>query len=84
MYKRQYEPEGIDYFVEGDHVVIIGGPLKGTEGVVVHIKGKDQFVLKIDAIQHAVSCQIDRKLLKFLKAKKNLPEPGSKGSAPLP
>ena len=64
-----YKPEGIDYFVEGEHVVIIGGPLKGTEGVVVHIKGKAQFVLKIDAIQHAVSCQIDRRLLKSLKAK---------------
>ena len=69
MIEGGYETEGIDYFIEGDHVVIIEGPLKGTEGVVVHIKGKDQFVLKIDAIQHAVSCQIDRKLLKSLKAK---------------
>ena len=69
MIEGGYEPEGIDYFVEGDHVVIIEGPLKGTEGVVVHIKGKDQFVLKIDAIQHAVSCQIDRRLLKSLKVK---------------
>ena len=64
-----YEPEGIDYFVEGDHVLIIAGPLKGTEGVVVQVKGKDKFVLKIDAIQHAVSCHIDRKFLKPLKVK---------------
>ena len=69
MIEGGYEPEGIDYFVEGDHVVIIGGPLKGTEGVVAQIRGKDQFILKIDAIQHAVSCHIDRKLLKPLKAK---------------
>jgi ribosomal protein L24 len=69
MIEGGYEPEGIDYFVEGDHVVIIEGPLKGTKGVVIQIKGKDQFVLKIDAIQHAVSCQIDRKLLKPLKVK---------------
>ena len=69
MIEGGYEPEGIDYFVEGDHVVIIGGPLKGTEGVIAQIRGKDQFILKIDAIQHAVSCHIDRKLLKPLKAK---------------
>ena len=69
MIEGGYEPEGVDYFVEGDHVVIIEGPLKGTNGVVIQIKGKDQFVLKIDAIQHAVSCQIDRKLLKPLKVK---------------
>ena len=69
MIEGGYEPEGIDYFVKGDHVVIIGGPLKGTEGVVAQIRGKDQFILKIDAIQHAVSCHIDRKLLKPLKAK---------------
>ena len=69
MIEGGYEPEGIDFFVKGDHVVIIGGPLKGTEGVVTQIRGKDKFILKIDAIQHAVSCQIDRKLLKPLKAK---------------
>ena len=64
-----FNPEPTDYFVVGDEVEIIGGPLKGIQGVVTRIKGQDQFILKIDAIQHAVSCQIERKYIKPLKSK---------------
>ena len=64
-----FNPEGIDYFVEGDKVEIIGGPLRGVQGVIARIKGQDQFILKIDAIQHAVSCQIEQKYIKPVKSK---------------
>ena len=68
MLEGGFNPEGIDYFVEGDKVEIIGGPLRGIQGVVARIKCQDQFILKIEAIQHAVSCQIEQKYIKPLKS----------------
>ena len=65
-----FNPEPTDYFVIGDEVEIIGGPLKGMIGLVSRIKGKDHFILKINAIQHAIQCQIERRWLKTVKKRK--------------
>ena len=62
-----FNPEPTDYFVVGDEVEIIGGPLKSMIGQVSRIKGQDYFILKIDAIQHAIQCQIERRWLKTMK-----------------
>ena len=62
-----FNPEPTDYFVVGDEVEIIGGPLKGMIGQVSRIKRQDYFILKIDAIQHAIQCQIERRWLKTMK-----------------
>ena len=62
-----FNPEPTDYFVVGDNVEIIGGPLKSMIGQVSRIKGQDYFILKIDAIQHAIQCQIERRWLKMMK-----------------
>ena len=62
-----FNPESTDYFVVGDEVEIIGGPLKSMIGQVSRIKGQDYFILKIDAIQHAIQCQIERRWLKKMK-----------------
>ena len=62
-----FNPEPTDYFVVGDEVEIIGGPLKSMIGQVSRIKGQDYFILKIDAIQHAIRCQIERRWLKKMK-----------------
>ena len=59
----------MDFFIKGDKVEIIGGPLKGLRGIVVRIKGENQFILKIDAIQQAVSCQIKNRYLKLINVK---------------
>jgi transcription antitermination factor NusG len=59
-----YDPVPIEYLVLGDKVRIRGGPLTGIEGIVSRIDGVDRFIIKIEAIQHAVSVQIDRKFLK--------------------
>ena len=59
-----------NYFVVGDEVEIIGGPLKGMIGLVSCIKGKDHFILKINAIQHAIQCQIERRWIKTVKKRK--------------
>ena len=62
-----FNPKPTDYFVPGDKVEIIGGPLKGMTGLVSRIKGQDYFTLKIDSIQHAIQCQIERRWLKMIK-----------------
>ena len=59
-----YDPEPTEYLILGDKVRIRGGPLLGIEGIVSRIDGVDRFVIKIEAIQHAVSVLIDRKFLK--------------------
>lgn len=64
-----FNPKSTDYFVLGDMVKIIGGPLKGMVGLVSRIKGQDYFTLKIDTIQQAIHCQIERRWLKMMKKK---------------
>jgi transcription antitermination factor NusG len=67
LIERGFNPEPTDYFVVGDKVEIMGGPLKSMIGQVSRIKGQDYFILKIDAIQHAIQCQIERRWLKKMK-----------------
>ena len=61
-----FNPEPTDYFAVGDEVEIIQGPLKGMTGQISRIKRQDYFILKIDAIQHAIQCQIERRWLKMM------------------
>ncbi len=58
-----YEPQNTDYFIIGDRVKIVGGPMNNVDGIVSRIDGEDKFVIKIDAIQHAVAVHVDRKYL---------------------
>jgi len=59
-----FDPYPSDYFIVGDEVEVIGGPLKGISGVVTRNDTQDKLIIKIDAIQHAVAVQIERKYLK--------------------
>jgi transcription antitermination factor NusG len=59
-----FEPDPTEYFIVGDSVEVGSGPLLGINGVVTRIDGIDRLIIKIDAIQHAVSVRIDRKYLK--------------------
>ncbi len=52
-----YDP--FPYLVEGDLVEIVRGPLRGMVGRLIEKKSKYRFVLSIDLIQQAVSCEID-------------------------
>jgi len=47
------------YLNSGDRVEIVRGPLRGLQGVLIEKKGIHRFVLSVDLIQQAVSCQID-------------------------
>ncbi|NQU28036.1 MAG: UpxY family transcription antiterminator [Candidatus Marinimicrobia bacterium] len=67
MIEGGYDPQSVDYFVVGDEAEIAAGPMKGIRGIVSRIAGEDKFVLKIDAIQHAISVHIERGFLKAIK-----------------
>jgi transcription antitermination factor NusG len=64
MIEGGYDPIATDYFVVGDEVEIIGGPMYGVRGIVSRIDGEDKFIIKVDAIKHAVAVHIDRKFLR--------------------
>ena len=54
----------VEYFVKGDEVIVVEGPLKGMEGIVVKIKNENKLVLKVAAIQQAIAVQIHPGYLK--------------------
>ena len=62
-----YSPVATDYFVKGDPGYVKEGPLKGLVGEVVRIDNHDRLLIRVDAIQHSVSVQIDRAFLKPVK-----------------
>ena len=62
-----YNPEPLNYFIQGDPVEVKDGPLKGLVGEVIRLDKKDRLVVRVDAIQHSISIQIDRGFLKSLK-----------------
>ena len=67
MREGGFEPLAADYFVVGDEVEVVGGPMRGIDGIVTRSEGKDRLIIKIDAIQGAVAVQIDRRYLKAIK-----------------
>jgi len=71
MLEGGYTPEPTVYFVVGDEAEIIAGPMKGVRGIVSRIGGENKFVLKIDAIQHAISVHVERGFLKAVKQNVN-------------
>lgn len=52
-----YDP--YPYLEAGDSVEIIRGPLTGLRGTLLEKKGIYRFILSIDLIQQAVSCEVD-------------------------
>ena len=64
MIEGGYKPEPLDYFIKGDPVIVKEGPLKGLIGEVVRIDNNDRLIVRIDAIQHSISIQIERGFLK--------------------
>ena len=64
-----YQLTPAEYFVAGNAVEVIEGPMAGVKGIVVKLKGKDRLVIKIDAIQQALSIDIDTRFIKNIKSK---------------
>ena len=59
--------EQVEYFVKGDEVIVVDGPLKGMDGIVVKIKNENKLVFKVAAIQQAIAVQIHPGYLKLKK-----------------
>jgi len=64
-----YQLTPTEYFIAGNEVEVIDGPMRGVKGIVVQLKGKDRLVIKIDAIQQALSIDIDTRFIKNIKSK---------------
>ena len=64
-----YQLTPAEYFAAGNAVEVIEGPMAGVKGIVVKLKGKDRLVIKIDAIQQALSIDIDTRFIKNIKSK---------------
>ena len=64
-----YQLEPTEYFVEGNLVEVIAGPMKGVKGIVAKLKGQNRLIIKIDAIQQALSIQIESKFIRILNNK---------------
>ena len=67
MIEGGYNPEPLNYFIKGDPVEVKDGPLKGLVGEVIRLDKNDRLVVRVDAIQHSVSIQINRGFLKPIK-----------------
>ena len=67
MIEGGYDPEPLNYFIQGDPVEVKDGPLKGLVGEVIRLDKNKRLVVRVDAIQHSISIQIDSGFLKPLK-----------------
>ena len=67
MIEGGYNPEPLNYFIQGDPVEVNDGPLKGLVGEVIRLDKNDRLVVRVDAIQHSVSIQINRGFLQPIK-----------------
>ena len=63
----EYNVEKADYFIKGDEVRVVSGPLKGLDGVVLDLRGANKIIIKIEAIQQAFSVEISSGLIKSKK-----------------
>ena len=62
-----YNVEQADYFIKGDEVRVVSGPLKGLDGVVLDLRGANKIIIKIESIQQAFSVEISSGLIKSKK-----------------
>jgi transcription antitermination factor NusG len=58
---REYEDEievSYNHFEKGDKVEVISGPLKGVEGELIRLKGKNKVAIKIENLQIALTVEL--------------------------
>ena len=62
-----YKIQQVDYFVKGDEVSVVSGPLKGVNGIIQDLKGDSRLIMKVEAIRQAFSIEISSEQLKLKK-----------------
>ena len=63
----RYKIQQVDYFVKGDEVSVVSGPLKGVNGIIQDLKGDSRLIMKVEAIRQAFSIEISSEQLKLKK-----------------
>ena len=62
-----YKIQQVDYFIKGDEVNVVSGPLKGVNGIIQYLKGDSRIIMKVEAIRQAFSIEISPEQLKLKK-----------------
>ena len=62
-----YKIQQVDYFIKGDEVSVVSGPLKGINGIIQELKGDSRLIMKVEAIRQAFSIEISSEQLKLKK-----------------
>ena len=62
-----YKIQQVDYFIKGDEVSVVSGPLKGVNGIIQDLKGDNRLIMKVEAIRQAFSIEISSEQLKLKK-----------------
>ena len=62
-----YKIQQVDYFIKGDEVSVVSGPLKGINGIIQDLKGDSRLIMKVEAIRQAFSIEISPEQLKLKK-----------------
>ena len=62
-----YKIQQVDYFIKGDEVSVVSGPLKGVNGIIQDLKGDSKLIMKVEAIRQAFSIEISPEQLKLKK-----------------
>ena len=63
----RYKIQQVDYFIKGDEVSVVSGPLKGLNGIIQDLKGDSKLIMKVEAIRQAFSIEISPEQLKLKK-----------------
>ena len=64
MLNGGYDPIPTNYFLKGEPVSVKSCPLKGLVGELIFIPNNDRLIVRIDAIQHSISVDVERRFLK--------------------
>ena len=66
--KGEYDLHPMKYFTIGDRVSVIDGPMKGAIGIVDNkYKNENRLVIKIEALQQAITVHINSEYLEYIK-----------------
>jgi len=57
-------PSSSDFLESGEEVMVQDGPFQGMRGILTEKRGKRRVVIRISALRHAISIEMERELLR--------------------
>jgi transcription antitermination factor NusG len=67
MIDGDMNPAPESYFVIGDHVRVIGGPLAGMEGMLIEKKGTRRLFIRFHSVSQAISVDVQHNLVQKIQ-----------------